>query len=126
MIEELTTKARQHAALSGAQGPQNYADIAISKSEAYNLQKALDASVLNSVGHEFWLQGLGRFEKKQVVAILDKDTTQLCRGLHGSIWDWTEPIVDKSSGGSRMFPPFIGSIFVPRFHKCRSIIVPVI
>lgn len=131
MVEQLriavsrgTRKATEQAAVSGRPVVQEMAKLALTRSEAYNLRRILDSAVVNAAQHSIWLEGAGVFEKKIVVAVLDKDTTALCRRLDGTVWEWQELIVDPVSGGRRMFPPFVGSDFDPTYHPCRSIAVP--
>ncbi len=112
------------AALTGKSINQALREQAIGKADAYNFRKLLDAATVETLHQEMWLQGQEIFDRKIVVGIPDKDQTQLCQRLNGTVWGWNELIVDPVTGGQRMFPPFIGRPFNPSFHFCRSAIGP--
>ncbi len=116
--------ARITAVLTGKSVNQALREQAIGKADAYNFRKLLDNATTTILHQELWLRGQRNFERKIVLGISDNDQTQLCQRLNRTVWGWNELITDPVSGGQRMFPPFTGEPFDPRFHLCRTVIVP--
>lgn len=124
MVQDGRRRAAQRVEVSGRDYLQELGDNLITKSEANRLKKELDAEITQAASMAVWNEGRGIMRYKLVVGVVDKDQTALCRRLHGTIWEWGDPIIDPVSGGQRMFPPFIGPDFDPQYHHCRSVIVP--
>lgn len=123
-IQDAKRAAADRAEVSGRSYKDELVDQVTSKTSANRLRKELDAEVTQAASSAIWNEGLQKIRYKLVVATIDSDTTDLCRRLHGTVWEWDKPVVDPVSGGQRMFPPFIGPDFEPQFHHCRSMIAP--
>lgn len=102
-------------------------DLVLTPRNVDSLRKAVEFAAALSANQGIQEAGRGTFKKKRAVAILDKDTTDLCRRrMNGQVVDWDEYFVDPVSGSRWLHSPFVGGKLskAELFHSCRTVIVP--
>ena len=99
----------------------NYKDgiMTTSRHHATSLGRTSIASVANQVREETYLQNLDVVEGVEFLAVLDSDTTPICRSHAGDVWLATPDGWKNESGGHEYRQP-------PLHFNCRSTLIPVI
>ena len=93
--------------------------MATSSHHATSLGRTSIASVANQVREETYLQNLDVIEGVEFLAVLDSDTTPVCRAHAGDVWVATPNGWKNTEGGHEYRQP-------PLHFNCRSTLIPVI
>jgi len=120
-------EARLLAQVTQCTGTSISTDLVFTPRNIDSLKKATEFTASFSANHGIFLAGQQAFSRKRAVAVLDKDTTNLCRHrMNGQVVPWDGYFVDPVSGSRWVHPPFVGGELSPSelFHPCRTVVTP--